>query len=144
MFHVFWACSLKTSLSLARHSLPRHRARLHVSREVFPDWDFTRYAQGIWLRFKVQQKGLYEKKPKKACLCCSREMGWMWGVGGPACRPVWIKCRCVETAHWSRMLAIRNREIAATTCLQQQPPLCEPASHIPEPLETLHHTHTVG
>lgn len=34
----------------------RDRARLHASREEFPDWDLTRYAEGIWLRFKVQSK----------------------------------------------------------------------------------------
>lgn len=38
------------------------------------------------------------------------------------------------------MSATDNRRLAATTCLQQQAPLCEPASHIPEPVETLRRT----
>lgn len=37
------------------------------------------------------------KRNKKRFVVFQREMGWMWGVGSPACRPVWIKCRCVET-----------------------------------------------
>lgn len=43
------------------------RARLHVSREEFPDWDFTRYAEGIGRASKYSKNLVWKGTKKPVC-----------------------------------------------------------------------------